>query len=207
MASFPRIVVSVASGALALAAVVGCSTTEPGRPAAAVSAAVQTPVATLPMPDLAGDALFRAAHDSHLAALAAELESAESADDAMSAAECEELVFASSLSNAELGPRLRALGCDEQADGLLVGSAGPEELLPDGTPVYLCDGNPRASPWCTDGMTDEQYAEVYGDEYYPEYVPTEEDYQRVSETGGGYTPGTSEYETCVVDPYNPICAS
>jgi len=55
-------------------------------------------------------------------------------------------------------------------------------------------------------ITNEEFQEYYGG-YNEPYVPTEEDLQRVSESGGGYEPGTAEHETCVNDPASPICAS
>lgn len=42
------------------------------------------------------------------------------------AAECERIALRSDISNAELRPYLRSIGCDDAADGLLVGAAEPE---------------------------------------------------------------------------------
>jgi hypothetical protein len=44
-----------------------------------------------------------------------------------SAAECERIAVRSDLANAELRPYLRSIGCDDAADGLLVGAAAEED--------------------------------------------------------------------------------
>ncbi len=69
-----------------------------------------------------------------------------------------------------------------------------------GTEDQYCSDNPT-DPMC---MTDEEFDAYYGT---GAYEPTEEDLQRVSESGGGYGPGTPEHETCSIDPTDPICAS
>lgn len=53
------------------------------------------------------------------------------------AAECDRIAIRSDVSNAELRPYLRSLGCDAAADGLLVG-AGTDE--PEGGPGFDPDG-------------------------------------------------------------------
>ncbi|GAA4904877.1 hypothetical protein [Actinomycetospora succinea] len=67
---------------------------------------------------------------------------------AVSAAECDRIAMRSDVSNAELRPYLRSIGCDDAADGLLVGSA-------DGGSAATEDPGEFALAACTEqtGMT------------------------------------------------------
>lgn len=80
------------------------------------AAAPAAPVSTVPAAPV--EATTRTTSESETAA------SDDEDTGAMSAAECEHVAATSSMSNAELRPYLRARGCDDAADGLLVGAAG-----------------------------------------------------------------------------------